>query len=240
MANAIDGLKVKIRFTLIQIEKAKTREIAAKRRTNDAIQRTKIATKRAFYLQNKFSALKDKLFINGLILERKFRRLTWMRSLYTRNNEKTTFVGERQMINEDSWEEMITNLEVMELEYNSDAAVLQAKKEVIAKRLDETEERLSIANEEKRILENRLIRANETLRLKHMKRDLDEDKRKSRLDVIVQLEENLQVIKSRHKCAVERIEQLTTFLQTITENLNFKRNSTKKIKNHLREVMLQK
>lgn len=235
-SNAIDGLKMKVRFILMQIDHAKQREMTARRKTNGAIERVKIAKKKSFYLNHKLSAYKDKLFINGIVLERTLRRLTTMRSLCKRNKDIYIHVNNNQF-NEDTWQDMITNLEVMELEVTSDAAVLADKRDMIVKRLEEVEENLAIAHDERKILENRLIRSSETLRLKLMKRELDKEKRKSTLEVLTQLKKYLQMANSRYRSAVDRIERLTKVVRRIAENLEVQRDVTRKANRELQHTI---
>ncbi|XP_020912773.1 uncharacterized protein LOC110250506 [Exaiptasia diaphana] len=235
MANAIEGVKAKLRFMVMQIDNAKQREMAARRKTNKAIETVKVAKKKCFYLSHKLSALKDKLFINGIILERTLRRLTAMRSLCKRN--KDIYIRVNNQFNEETWEDMITNLEVMELEVNSDAAVLADKRDMVVKRLDEVDERLSIASDERKILENRLIRSSETLRLKLMKRELDKEKRQSRLEVLAQLKKYLQMANSRYRSAVDRIERLAKVLRRIAENLEVQRDVARKANRELQHTI---
>ena len=131
MTNALDGLRTKFRFILIQIEKAKEREITARRKTNVAIERTKVAEKKSYYLNYRCSAVNDRIFINGLQLERALLRLVAARNLCVLQRESRIqrYNCNDKQFNEEALEEKITALEVQELEYNSDTAVLVAKKE---------------------------------------------------------------------------------------------------------------
>lgn len=236
MTSAIDGMRAKFRYMLMRIDKARQREIAARRRTNEAIQRTKVAEKKAYYLRHKFTALGDKLFINGLILERTLRRLTAVRTTLRKNN-KEVYVYIDKPFNEETLEERIVNLEVLELEYNSDAAVLVSKKEIILKNLDEQEDRLSIANDEKKILENRLLKSSEAFRLKLMKRDWDNERRNSRSEVLSQLKRYLQMANCRYRRAIDRVERITKIQRRIVENIQVQNDVTRKTNRELQHTI---
>jgi len=218
-----------------QIDKAKQREIMARRRTNLAIQRIKLAQKKAYYIRHKFSALADKLFINGLVLERTLRRLTTVRNLYRKNKDLYIYT-DRQNSRLETFEERITSLEVLELEYNSDSTVLASKREMILQQLEDQEERLAIANEEKKILENRLLKSSDALRLKQMKRDLDNERRDSRAGLLDQRKGYLQEAKARYRTAIDRIECLTNILRRIVANLEEQRDITRKTNRELQHT----
>ncbi|KAK3696678.1 hypothetical protein QZH41_003285 [Actinostola sp. cb2023] len=219
MTNAIDGLRAKFRFVLIQIEKTKQREMAARRNTNVAIERSKVAEKRSYYLRHRISALGDRLFINGIKLERTLKKLATARNRCEFNNDNDRRIYVDQKYNVETLEEQITNLEVIELEYSSDTAVLVAKKEMTLKRLEEVEENLSVSNETKKILENRLLRASESLRLKRMKRDLDSERRTSRSPILGQLKRYLQMANTRMDVEEQSIvEEYGSSLEDLTFN----------------------
>jgi hypothetical protein len=237
MTNAIDRLRAKFRFVLLQIEKARGREMVARRKTNKALDRTKAAEKKTFYLRHRLGALTDKLFIYSMTVERTMMNLAISKKNFLGNQNKT--VRDNQQC-ERKFEQDISNLEALEREYNGDIAVLDATRDTMGKRLEDLEKRISSANERVKILENKLLKSSETLRLRKMKRDLENQRRTSRAQVLIHLRRYLELAKARSSRAEDKIRRLSMVKRQIAENLEAQTNVILQAKKEAQRMILTK
>lgn len=237
MTTVFDRLRGKFKFVLMKIDKARGREMVARRKTNNVLERSKNAEKKSFYLRHKLDALTDKLFIYNIRIERIFMNLKICRN--KSEESKNKYLEDDRLCIEKRQKD-ISNLEQLELQYKSSVSVLLLKRDAMVKRLDEVEKRITSTNECVKILEQRLMESYEVLRIKKMKQDLYNQRRTSRAQVLIQLRRYLELAKSRKSRADKKIERLVKVIKEIAVNLEVQEKVTLKSKKEVQRLLLTK
>lgn len=240
MTNVLDGLREKFKFVLMRIDKARAREMAARRKTNNVLERTKKAQKKSFYLRHKLDALTDTLFVYNIRIERMFMNLKICKTAKCDDEENGLNSREDDGKYVVKLLQDISNREQLESQHRSKVDILLSKREAMVKRLDEVEKRIISTNECVTILETRLKTSCEVLKIKKMKQDLYNQRRTSRAQVLIQLRRYLELAKTRKSRADKKIEGLVRVVKEIAANLEVQEKVTSQCRKELRRLLLTK